>query len=112
MIKRKDVATFLLQDIYNITGIGPVLVGKIGVGPLMKGMHADIEGKIVAVATIEAHHNPLQSANTGDSVGISIKWENKPVQAPQGFFKKMFSSNDSELANTLQKYKGKIIEFN
>lgn len=68
-----------IQDVYNITGIGVVPVGKVETGILKVG------DKIVAVPgregkqvpgeckTIEMHHEQVQEAEPGDNVGISVR---------------------------------------
>ncbi|MBW2968033.1 translation elongation factor EF-1 subunit alpha, partial [Candidatus Woesearchaeota archaeon] len=68
-----------LQDVYNITGIGVVPVGRIETGVLKVG------DKIVAVPgregkgvkgeckSIEMHHEQMQTAEPGDNVGISVR---------------------------------------
>ncbi|MBM3232677.1 translation elongation factor EF-1 subunit alpha [Candidatus Pacearchaeota archaeon] len=68
-----------LQDVYEITGIGTVPVGKIETG-IMKIGHKVIilpgrSGKGIAgeVRTIEMHHEQLQQAEAGDNVGINIR---------------------------------------
>ena len=67
-----------IQDVYNITGIGVVPVGRVETG-VMKP-----KDKIVAVPgregkgvlgeckTIEMHHEQLASAEPGDNVGFSV----------------------------------------
>jgi elongation factor 1-alpha len=68
-----------IQDVYNITGIGVVPVGKIETG-VMKVNQKVIatpgrEGKGVPgeVKTIEMHHSQMQEARPGDNVGISVR---------------------------------------
>jgi len=68
-----------VQDVYEITGIGTVPVGKIETG-VMKNGHKVIvlpgrTGKGVEgeVKTIEMHHEQLQEAVAGDNVGINIR---------------------------------------
>jgi elongation factor 1-alpha len=68
-----------IQDVYNITGIGVVPVGRIETGVLK------LNDKIVAVPgregkqvpgeckTIEMHHEQIQTAEPGDNVGISVR---------------------------------------
>ena len=68
-----------IQDVYNITGIGVVPVGRIETGVLK------INDKIVAVPgregkqvsgeckSIEMHHEQIQAAEPGDNVGISVR---------------------------------------
>jgi elongation factor 1-alpha len=68
-----------LQDVYEITGIGTVPVGKIETGVMKVGQKVIIipgrSGKGVPgeVKTIEMHHEQLPSAEAGDNVGINIK---------------------------------------
>ncbi len=68
-----------IQDVYNITGIGVVPVGRVETGVLKVG------DKVIAVPgregkgvpgeckTIEMHHEQLQKAEPGDNVGISVR---------------------------------------
>jgi len=68
-----------LQDVYEITGIGTVPVGKIETGIMKVGQKVKIlpgrSGKGIdgEVRSIEMHHEQLQEAPAGDNVGISIK---------------------------------------
>ncbi|MFH1064231.1 MAG: translation elongation factor EF-1 subunit alpha [Candidatus Woesearchaeota archaeon] len=68
-----------LQDVYNITGIGVVPVGRIETGILKVGDKVIIvpgrEGKGVRgeVKSIEMHHEQMSSAEPGDNVGLSVR---------------------------------------
>jgi elongation factor 1-alpha len=68
-----------IQDVYNITGIGVVPVGRVETGIMKLGDKVVAmpgrEGKGVAgeVKTIEMHHEQLQSAEPGDNVGFSVR---------------------------------------
>ena len=68
-----------LQDVYEITGIGVVPVGKIETGIMKVGQKVIIlpgrSGKGVPgeVKTIEMHHESMPEAIAGDNVGINIK---------------------------------------
>ncbi|MBI5148667.1 translation elongation factor EF-1 subunit alpha [Candidatus Pacearchaeota archaeon] len=68
-----------VQDVYEITGIGTVPVGKIETGKMKPGMKVVVlpsrTGKGVEgeVKTIEMHHEQLPEAIAGDNVGISIR---------------------------------------
>jgi elongation factor 1-alpha len=68
-----------LQDVYDITGIGTVPVGKIETGIMKIGQKVIVlpgrSGKGVEgeVKTIEMHHETMQEAPAGDNVGINIK---------------------------------------
>jgi len=68
-----------VQDVYEITGIGTVPVGKIETGIMKQGQKViilpgrtgkGIEGE---VKTIEMHHEQLSQAEAGDNVGINIR---------------------------------------
>lgn len=68
-----------VQDVYEITGIGTVPVGKIETGIMKVGQKVivlpgrtgkGIEGE---VRTIEMHHEALQQAEAGDNIGINIR---------------------------------------
>jgi len=68
-----------LQDVYEITGIGAVPVGKIETGTMKIGQKIivlpgrsgkGIEGEI---RSIEMHHEQLQQAEAGDNVGVNIR---------------------------------------
>jgi elongation factor 1-alpha len=68
-----------IQDVYNITGIGVVPVGRVETGILKLNDKVIIvpgrEGKGVRgeVKTIEMHHEQLQTAEPGDNVGLSVR---------------------------------------
>jgi len=68
-----------VQDVYDITGIGTVPVGKIETGIMKNGQRVKVlpgrtgvgvEGE---VKTIEMHHENLTEASAGDNVGINIR---------------------------------------
>lgn len=68
-----------LQDVYEITGIGTVPVGKIVTGVMKVGQKVLIlpgrNGKGIPgdVKTIEMHHESIPEAIAGDNVGVNIK---------------------------------------
>lgn len=68
-----------IQDVYNITGIGVVPVGKVETGVMKVGQKVIVvpgrDGKGVKgeVKTIEAHHEQFQTAQPGDNVGFSVR---------------------------------------
>ncbi len=68
-----------IQDVYEITGIGTVPVGKIETGIMKPGQKViilpgrsgkGIEGEI---KTVEMHHKSMPEAIAGDNVGVSIR---------------------------------------
>jgi elongation factor 1-alpha len=68
-----------IQDVYEITGIGTVPVGKIETGIMKAGQKIIVlpgrTGKGVAgeIKSVEAHHETLPSAEAGDNVGTNIR---------------------------------------
>jgi elongation factor 1-alpha len=68
-----------VQDVYDITGIGTVPVGKIETGIMKVGQKVKVlpgrtgEGIAGEVKTIEAHHETMPEALAGDNVGINIR---------------------------------------
>jgi len=76
-----------IQDVYEITGIGTVPVGKIETGIMKIGQKViilpgrsgtGIEGE---VRSIEAHHEQLKEAEAGDNVGINLRGVGKKDMA-------------------------------
>ncbi|MBS3147155.1 translation elongation factor EF-1 subunit alpha [Candidatus Woesearchaeota archaeon] len=68
-----------IQDVYNITGIGVVPVGRVETGVMKIGDKVIIvparEGKGVTgeVKTIEMHHEQINEAIPGDNVGFNVR---------------------------------------
>jgi len=68
-----------IQDVYNITGIGVVPVGRVETGIMKIGDKVIVvpgrEGKGVEgeVKTIEMHHEQLQQAEPGDNIGFNVR---------------------------------------
>src|SRR3990167_7092714 len=68
-----------IQDVYNITGIGVVPVGRVETGVMKVGDKVMIvpgrEGKGVPgeVKSIEMHHEAVNQAEPGDNIGFSVK---------------------------------------
>jgi len=68
-----------IQDVYEITGVGTVPVGKIETGEMKGGDKVKIfpgrEGVGVdgEIKTVEAHHEILDKAQAGDNVGVNIR---------------------------------------
>ena len=68
-----------IQDVYNITGIGVVPVGRVETGILKVGDKVIVvparEGSGVTgeVRSIEMHHEQFQQAEPGDNVGLSVR---------------------------------------
>ena len=67
-----------VQDVYEITGIGTVPVGKIETGIMRVGQKVKIlPGRISGIdgeiKTIEMHHETHPEALAGDNVGVNIR---------------------------------------
>ena len=70
-----------IQDVYTITGVGTVPVGRVETGVMKKGDTVVFEpastvfGKQIAgeVKTIEMHHETLDQALPGDNVGFNVR---------------------------------------
>ncbi len=64
-----------VQDVYAITGIGTVPVGRVETGVMKVGdsiifMPSNVKAE---VKSIEMHHEQLQKAEPGDNVGFNVK---------------------------------------
>ena len=64
-----------IQDVYTITGVGTVPVGRIESGVLKTGekvafMPANVSGE---VKTIEMHHETVSKAEPGDNIGFNVR---------------------------------------
>lgn len=68
-----------IQDVYNITGIGVVPVGRVETGVMKVGDKIIVvpgrEGKGITgeVKTIEMHHEQMQQAEPGDNIGFNVR---------------------------------------
>lgn len=64
-----------IQDVYSITGVGTVPVGRVETGVLKEGdtiifMPANVKGE---VKSIETHHVRIPKALPGDNIGFNIR---------------------------------------
>lgn len=68
-----------IQDVYDITGIGTVPVGKLETGVMKPGQKIIVlpgrsgVGVSGEIRSIEAHHEQLPLAEAGDNVGVSVR---------------------------------------
>merc|ERR1712188_248980 len=64
-----------LQDVYKITGIGTVPVGRVETGTLKAGIVAQFGpmGQTAEVKCVEMHHEKVEEAFPGDNVGFNVK---------------------------------------
>jgi len=68
-----------VQDVYTITGVGTVPVGRVETGVLKPGDKIVFEpsGTSAEVKSIEMHHKQLEKAEPGDNVGFNVKGVSK-----------------------------------
>jgi len=64
-----------IQDVYTITGVGTVPVGRVETGVLKEGdtlvfMPANVKGE---VKSIETHHVRIKKAEPGDNIGFNVR---------------------------------------
>lgn len=64
-----------IQDVYSITGVGTVPVGRVETGILRPGEKVIFEPPHVEgeVKSMEMHHQPLQEAKPGDNIGFNVR---------------------------------------
>ena len=64
-----------IQDVFSITGVGTVAVGRVETGVLKPGDTVIIEPihKTAEVKSIEMHHERLDKAEPGDNIGVNLK---------------------------------------
>ena len=64
-----------IQDVYSITGVGTVPVGRVETGKVKTNekvivMPAGVNGE---VKSIETHHTQMDSAEAGDNIGFNLR---------------------------------------
>ncbi|MDI9619020.1 translation elongation factor EF-1 subunit alpha [Methanothermobacter sp.] len=64
-----------IQDVYSITGVGTVPVGRVETGVLKKGENVIFEPAGVSgeVKSIEMHHEMIEQAEPGDNIGFNVR---------------------------------------
>ena len=64
-----------IQDVYTISGIGTVPVGRIETGVMETGNDVSFQPSDVGgeVKTIEMHHDEIPRAEPGDNVGFNVR---------------------------------------
>jgi translation elongation factor EF-1alpha len=77
-VRPEDKALRLpLQDVYQISGIGTVPVGRVETGLFKPGMNIHFaplgDSFDTQVKTIEMHHESVDVAHPGDNVGFNVK---------------------------------------
>ncbi|WP_296790669.1 translation elongation factor EF-1 subunit alpha, partial [uncultured Methanobrevibacter sp.] len=64
-----------IQDVYSITGVGTVPVGRVETGVMKKGENVIFEpaGASGEVKSIEMHHEQFEVAEPGDNIGFNVR---------------------------------------
>ncbi len=64
-----------IQDVYSITGVGTVPVGRVETGEIEIGddVHFLPSGNDAEVKSIEMHHEEIEKAEPGDNVGFNVR---------------------------------------
>ncbi|WP_135827770.1 translation elongation factor EF-1 subunit alpha [Halorussus halobius] len=64
-----------IQDVYTISGIGTVAVGRVETGLLETGANVSFQPSDVSgeVKSIEMHHEEIPQAEPGDNVGTNVR---------------------------------------
>ena len=64
-----------IQDVYTISGIGTVPVGRVETGVLETGNNVSFQPSDVGgeVKTVEMHHEEVPKAEPGDNVGFNVR---------------------------------------
>ncbi|OYT56180.1 MAG: translation elongation factor EF-1 subunit alpha [Candidatus Aenigmarchaeota archaeon ex4484_14] len=98
-----------VQDVYSITGVGTVPVGRVETGVLKAGEKVVFvpSGTVGEVKTIEMHHEQIPEAKPGDNVGFNIR----------GVDKKSIKRGDvvcheADAAKAVTEFTGQIIVLN
>ncbi len=64
-----------IQDVYSITGVGTVPVGRVETGVAKPGVKIVVmpSGAVGEIKTIETHHTQMESAEAGDNIGFNLR---------------------------------------
>ena len=64
-----------IQDVYTITGVGTVPVGRVETGTVKPGQKIVVmpSGATGEIKTIETHHTQMESAEAGDNIGFNLR---------------------------------------
>jgi elongation factor 1-alpha len=68
-----------IQDVYTITGVGTVPVGRVETGKMRPNDKVVVmpSGAVGEIKSIETHHTILESAEAGDNVGFNLRGVDK-----------------------------------
>jgi GTPase len=106
-------AVFYIEQCYSVTGIGTIPVGKVTRGVLAIDMQASINGEVIVLKSIEKNHTQHETANVGESVGLSFKGNTKVLKNMKG--QEIIFSSEGAVRNTVttqsEKPKGFLSKF-
>lgn len=68
-----------IQDVYSITGVGTVPVGRIETGKMRANDKVIVmpSGALGEIKSIETHHTQMESAEAGDNIGFNLRGVDK-----------------------------------
>ncbi len=68
-----------IQDVYTITGVGTVPVGRVETGTVKAGQKIVVmpSGAAGEIKSIETHHVQMESAEAGDNIGFNLRGVDK-----------------------------------
>jgi elongation factor 1-alpha len=68
-----------IQDVYSITGVGTVPVGRVETGRMKPNDKVVVmpSGAVGEIKSIETHHTQMESAEAGDNVGFNLRGVDK-----------------------------------
>ncbi len=68
-----------VQDVYSITGVGTVPVGRVETGIIKSNQKVIVmpAGSAGEVKSIETHHTQMDSAEAGDNIGFNLRGVDK-----------------------------------
>lgn len=68
-----------VQDVYSITGVGTVPVGRVETGKMKPGDKVIVmpSGALGEIKSIETHHTQMDSAEAGDNIGFNLRGVDK-----------------------------------
>jgi len=64
-----------IQDVYSITGVGTVPVGRVETGTMKANDKIIVmpSGAVGEIKSIETHHTQMESAEAGDNIGFNLR---------------------------------------
>ncbi|SRR5579885_2165473 len=68
-----------VQDVYSITGVGTVPVGRVETGKMKAGDKVIVmpSGTVGEIKSIETHHTQMETAEAGDNIGFNLRGVDK-----------------------------------